>query len=578
MAQAKSKTAPVFSQLDSALAELHAARDDWAQTGNSERVAILSEIKNDLMAVSQDWVSEAARQKQIPDNSSLVGEEWLSGPYAVMSACNGLIETISKMDGKTFLNGLPKRQLSSGQTAVRVVPHSIWDRLLLSGVSAEVWMQKGVNVGNLAKHTAGGYDLPAGERKGKIALILGAGNIASIPILDCFQKLFQENQVVIVKMNPVNEYLIGFFEATFRSLIKRGAVRFVTGGVKEGAYLCNHADVEEIHITGAATSHDAIVWGAGAVGAKNKKANTPVNTRRITSELGGVGPVIVVPGPWTNADITFQAEQIATQKLHNSGFNCIACQMLILPESWDKSDVLVDRIQSVMSAAPGRGLYYPGAENRMQDFAQHAKNIVNFKRPASEACVIAPMADAPDRYFETTEVFAPAMSTYKIDAADAEAYLRAAVKYANDQLYGTLGANILIHPSTRRKIGKKKFDEILLALEFGTIAVNAWTGLGFLSAQVPWGAFPGHTPKDVGSGIGFVHNSFMFDRPERTVVTAPFRPFPRNLLSGGITLLPRPPWFITNKRQTQIGRVLTRFQHRPSFLKIPAIFYHALLG
>ena len=70
----------------------------------------------------------------------------------------------------------------------------------------------------------------------------------------------------------------------------------------------------------------------------------------------------------------------------------------------------------------------------------------------------------------------------------------------------------------------------------------------------------------------------MFDKPERVVIRAPWRPFPRNLLSGGMTLLPRPPWFVTNRRQHVVGKLLTRFQHRPSWFKLPAIFINALRG
>ena len=160
----------------------------------------------------------------------------------------------------------------------------------------------------------------------------------------------------------------------------------------------------------------------------------------------------------------------------------------------------------------------------------------------------------------------------------AESYLRAAIAYANDNLYGTLGGNILIHPRTIRQIGRKRFEEIIAEFRYGTIAINAWTGIGFLLIQCPWGALPGHTLDNVQSGIGMVHNAFMFDRAERTVVEAPWRPFPRNLASGGLTLLPRPPWFITNRKQHIIGKLLTRFQHKPGWLKLPRIFLNALLG
>ena len=174
-------------------------------------------------------------------------------------------------------------------------------------------------------------------------------------------------------------------------------------------------------------------------------------------------------------------------------------------------------------------------------------------------------------------MFAPVLGVTRQDGIDVEAYLRNAIAYCNDNLHGTLGANIIIHPKTRRALGEKWYS-IIRELKYGCIAINAWTGLGFLTVQTPWGAFPGHTLDNIQSGIGFVHNTYMFDRVERTVIEAPFRPFPRNLLHGSLTLLPKPPWFVTNKKADILGKLLTQFQHKPSFLKIPRIFLNALLG
>jgi len=577
MAQAEPKEN--HEDLDRAVSALNRHKDAWAKTSNAERIQVLSEIKDHLMKVAEGWVKAAARHKQIPDSSSLVGEEWSSGPYPVMAACNALMETLSKMEGKAFLDDIPLRALPNGQTCATVMPHSIWDRLIYSGIKAEVWMQKGINAGNLKQNTAGGYDVPAAARSGKIALVLGAGNVAAITPLDCFQKLFLENQVVILKMNPVNDYLVDYFQIALKPLIDRNALRIVRGEADIGEYLCNHPDVDEIHITGAQSSHDIIIWGAGEEGQKNKAAGTPRNTRRITSELGGVGPTIVVPGPWSKADIRFQAEHVATQKLHNSGFNCVACQMLIMPKSWDKTSAFVDTLKDVIATAPSRPLYYPGAKERVDDFARHAQNAEPFDRKNADPVVVAPFDKEKDRWFEQNEVFGPALSTYMLEgSADAEEYLRNAIAYANTNLHGTLGANIIIHPATLREIGKKKFDEIITELHYGCIAVNAWTGLGFIAVQTPWGGFPGATLADVGSGIGSVHNTYMFDKPERTVIYAPFRPFPRTMLSGGMTLLPKPPWFITNKRSAQLGKRLTAFAYKPSWLKVPGIFINALRG
>ena len=38
-------------------------------------------------------------------------------------------------------------------------------------------------------------------------------------------------------------------------------------------------------------------------GATNKENNTPMNTRSITSELGCVTPIVVVPGDWTDKEM-----------------------------------------------------------------------------------------------------------------------------------------------------------------------------------------------------------------------------------------------------------------------------------
>lgn len=568
----------IQADLDRDLQLLANNRSRWVGTSIAERIAILNEIKDAVQAVSKAWAHTAASQKGIAAGSALVGEEWLSGPYTVLAYCNQMMLTLSKVQDKEHLNGVPLRTLPNGQLAARVLPHSIWDHLLLSGVKVDVWMQPGVNTDNLKAHTAGIYDARSPLHKtGKLGLVLGAGNIAAIAPLDVFHKLFAENEVVLLKMNPVNDYLIEFLTPALKPLIDRGFLRIVRGGADVGQYLCTHDAVESIHITGAGASHDAIVWGTGAVGAANKAANTPQNTRPISSELGAVCPTIVVPGPWSQADIRFQAEQVATQKLHNAGFNCVACQVLVLPKAWDQKNAFLSELKTVLSHSEARSLYYPGASARLAEFCTNNPDYTPLKRVDGQDFVLSTL-DTSNPKARTTEVFAPAMNVTELDASDPQAYLIAAIRFANEQLYGTLGANIVIHPATIAQIGRPRLEAMLAELRYGTIAINAWTGMGFLTAQATWGAFPGHTLADVQSGIGVVHNSLLFDRPERTLVEAPFRPFPRNLLSGSFTLLPRPPWFVTHQKGAILGQLLTAFQHRPSFLKIPRIFLNALLG
>ena len=252
------------AEADALLHRLDAAKNSWATTTAAERVALLRAVKVAIMPVAEDWAATASQKKQIPAGSPLEGEEWLSGPYALLSACNNFIATLEAMDGRSLAATLPRRRLRNGQTAVSVVPHTLWDRLLLSGIRAEVWMQPGLDSTAIDERSAQAYATPASEREGRVALVLGAGNIAAIPLLDTLQKLLVENQVVLLKLNPVNDYLLPFFEAAFKPLIDQDFLAVIPGDAALGAWACEHDLVAEIHVTGAGSTHDAIVWGTGA--------------------------------------------------------------------------------------------------------------------------------------------------------------------------------------------------------------------------------------------------------------------------------------------------------------------------
>jgi len=49
----------------------------------------------------------------------------------------------------------------------------------------------------------------------------------------------------------------------------------------------------------------------------------------------------------------------------------------------------------------------------------------------------------------------------------------------------------------------------------------------------------------------------MFSRIERTVIEAPIGAFLRNLVHGSMTLVPKPPCFIANKKVDGLGKLQT---------------------
>ncbi|MGB5657094.1 MAG: aldehyde dehydrogenase family protein, partial [Acidimicrobiia bacterium] len=346
-----------------ALAE-NAAR--WARIPVATKIYLLDDIRRRVGGVAASWVEAARAAKRLAPGSPLLGEDWTSGPYAVASAAAAYAETLRRIDrSQSPVPPQSIRTLSNGQVAVRVFPTNTEDRLVLSGHTADVWMQPGLTERDVERRAAAFYRVQ--EPDGSVAVVLGAGNIASIPALDVITELFTHGSVVALKFNPVNAYLGAFFEVIFGALIDGGFVRLLYGGVDEGIYLTRHTLVDRIHVTGAAATHDAIVYGTEPDAAARKAADDPVIAIPVTSELGGVGPTIVVGGEWSSADLRYQAEHIISQKLHNHGFNCVACQILVLPESWDQADGLLDAMRSVVADLHGRWAYYPGASDRQRE-------------------------------------------------------------------------------------------------------------------------------------------------------------------------------------------------------------------
>lgn len=576
--QTQPRTQSSNQSIDDAIAVLQRNKERWAAMPARARIAYLEDIGDRIQRVAKEWVVSAVSAKGTAHAPALAGEEWMSGPWAILRNVKQLIETLDNIasDNRKAVADLPKRKSASGQTAVQVFPRTLFDRVLLNGVRAEVWMQPGVTPEAVPATTASAYDRRRGSPVASVGLVLGAGNISSIAPLDTLYKLFTDLSVVMLKLNPVNDYLGPYIEDIFSMLIRDGFVQIAYGGAEVGAYLCNHPHIDTLHITGSSNTHDAIVFGTRK---REGITRQRINHKPITSELGGVSPVIVVPGPWTRRDIEFQAQNIATQRLHNGGFNCIAAQIVVLPDGWKKTGPLEDALAAAVSQAPDRPPYYPGTEQRKDRFRQHYDHRIKSvtKSLAREQLMVSMDANetgGSQPLFEE-EAFAPVLGMPRIAYRDELDFLRKAVDFSNEKLAGTLGANILIHPRTLAKLGKQ-FDAEIARLRYGCIAVNLWTGAGFLLSETSWGAFPGHPIDDVQSGIGTVHNTMMFDHPEKTVLYGPFHPFPNGILAGRFGLMPVPPWFVSHKSAHTVAERLFAFEAKPSWLKIPGIVFHAL--
>ena len=367
------------------------------------------------------------------------------------------------------------------------------------------------------------------EKQGQVCVILGAGNVGAMVLADVLNKLFVEGQVVALKMNPVNAYLGPLIEDGFRALIQAGILQVLYGGAQEGGFLMNHSQADRAHMTGSIRTFETIVFGPGVEGQQRKQDREPHFTKKFTAELGNISPVIIVPGPWTEKDIQKQAARIGSWLTINSGCNCASPRLLIQMKNWECRKKLQQALAEFLAATQTRKAYYPGSFQLHQDFIQaHPQalklgNAVEGHLPWTFIQDVDP-SNAEDICFRR-EPFMSLFSETALEAGSVVEFIHDAVRFANERLWGTLCASIVVHPaSLKDRAVAAAVDEAVANLRYGSISINFWGSLGFYFPLTPWGGYPGSDIYDIQSGKGVVNNPLMFDQSQKSVCYADFNP------------------------------------------------------
>ncbi|MGZ8804101.1 MAG: aldehyde dehydrogenase family protein, partial [Microbacterium sp.] len=308
-------------KLDAAIGELRIGARAWSHLTLGQRARLLERVRAATTASAEEWAHTASLSKGLESGHALRGEEWLSGPYGALVALDAYRASIEALArGASPLDGIRTDAAPGGRLRAHTFPLDPMDHVLLSGYTGEVWFAPGVTYDD-ARQSAGLGQLEP-THSGGVGLVLGAGNVTSIPILDVLYELIAHNRTVLLKVNPTQDSLVAVYERALAPLIEPGFLRIVSGdGAQVGGYLTSHDGIDHVHITGAGQTFDAIVWGTGAPATRRRREGRPLLQKPITAELGGVSPIIVVPGPWSDADIRFHAEHVVTMRLQNGGHN-----------------------------------------------------------------------------------------------------------------------------------------------------------------------------------------------------------------------------------------------------------------
>jgi acyl-CoA reductase-like NAD-dependent aldehyde dehydrogenase len=565
-------TPPASSQsaMDTAIKRLREGATRFARLSIDQRLRLAQNMQQGYLRVAERSVRAGCQAKGIAQGTPVEAEEWATGPWGVMRQLRLIRESLVALQrsGNTPIGSVGRA--ADGRLSVRVYPGNTIDGLLFKDWTIDVRMQAGVTEQKLESSRARFYK----ERRhdGRVVLVLGAGNIAAIPAMDALTFLFNEGKVCLIKMNPVNAYVGPYIEEAFAEAIRENFIAVVYGGAEEGRYLVYHREIDEVHITGSDKTHDAIVWGPPGLEREARiQRNDPLLKKPISSELGNITPLIIVPGPYSEKELRFQAEDAASYFVMNASFMCNAAKMLVLPEGWKGSETYLQGMQDICAAVPPRRAYYPGAEDRWLTLTTGRRNV---KRIGDAGAGTLPWTfisgldpDSRDDLLYTQEPFCSVICDTRLGSSDAVEFLDKAVDFANNRLWGTLTASLVVHPkSLKDPRVRDAVDRAITCLRYGTVTVNCFSGVSFVSASPPWGAYPGASLDNIQSGSGFVHNTAMLEGVEKVVMRAP------------LTGFPKPGYFPTHRTAHKIAPRIVALEENASWSKVPAVVFNAMRG
>ena len=280
---------------------------------------------------------------------------------------------------------------------------------------------------------------------------------------------------VVVKPSeetPLSLLLLGrlILEAGFPA----GVVNIVNGPGATGAALSGHMDVDKISFTGSTATGRKVV--AAAIG----------NLKKVSLELGGKSPVIVMP----DADLGRAIPGVAMASFFLQGQNCMAGTRIFVHDSIH--DRLMDGLAGFAGGMTlGHGLDPTTMLGPMISDAHNAK-VMGYVAAATEARAtlvtggtrldragnfIQPTIftdTTPDMAVVREEVFGPVMAVQRFATDD----LDAIAKLANDTPFGLSGSVWTTSLSTAHKLAAR--------VRAGQVSINTHGAVG---TNVPFGGY-----------------------------------------------------------------------------------------
>ena len=550
------------ADLETMLEGLESQKLTWARTSNRDKAELLERCLKRMV----DSTDECARRTCEVKGSyeSGLGEElaaWSSCCWIVSETLECLRHDFNPPVGATRVS-----EGDQGRTVVETFPRGLLMNLVFLGCKGEVWLQPGKTLRQGPPRT---------NQEGSVWLVLGAGNQIPAVVGDIVHCLFLCNSTVILKMNPVNDFLGPLLEDCFKPLISEGFLKIVYGGAEVGKMLVNHRLTEEIHMTGSDKTFDAITW-QGKKPKKGSKLRNPPFKKPVHAELGCVTPYIVLPGNWSREDLDFQARQCVSGKFHNAGHNCVAVEVLVVPENWHLREAFLSRVKHHLEKSQKRIAWYPHSRANFERFLStfpQAQQFGSFDESTGQAPWVLASGLTTETASSGNENWCGVLQEVRIKSKNLRDYVEQAAEFCNNKLWGDLSCAVFVDPQTQKK-SKEDLDYLIGSLKYGSIAVNIPTTIVFAVPSLTWGGYPGNgtpedpgnTLEDIGSGNTVVHNSICLLHHQKSVLYAPWKP-------------PiYPVWNYDNLNLENTARCMVRFFAFPTLANFASLAVQALFG
>ncbi|WP_394821597.1 aldehyde dehydrogenase family protein [Pendulispora albinea] len=535
---------------------LHGGARDWHYTPLADKARMAREMAERTAAVAEDWVRAACKAKRIEAGSPATADEWLAGPNILLRSLKQLAASLEQIQ-KAGRPALPRFHGLPSSPDLSIHPVAPMDYLAWPGFRCRVQFEQGWDIERILGAQAYAYRT---NQEPRLSVVLGAGNVSSLPATDLLTEVMVHRRASILKMSPVNEYLTPFLEHVYAPLIDRAAVAIVRGDANVGRALCERPEVSHIHLTGSRQTYDRIASAFGANGHGRGGVKT------LSAELGNVSPALVVPGHYSERELDFHARSIAAMLTNNASFNCNALRVVLTSSRWPQRAAFKEAIRRRLRETPARYAFYPGAAQRYDAVLDGRTHVDVFgvrENGVLPWAVIDELDPGSDDPIYQGETFCAVMGHLALDSTDELDFLDQAVRFANTKLWGDLNATVIVPSRSRRNSDfERGLRRAVDDLGYGAVGINHWAAVVYALCSAPWGARGGGSEQ---SGRGFTHNTLMLEGVQKAVIEGP--------VASPI----KPPWFADHKTGGRVSQSMLNVEHQ-GLPALPRLLLGALGG